>query len=1261
MATSDFRKIISRKYSVWNIGGKKIWMLWVVILVSLLSTGIGTFYVKQEIEVKVRQEFDIVSSEIKNKIEIRLHAQEQMLRSGSAFFENSVEVTREEWRTYVEHQKIEKNLPGIQGIGFSKIIPPAELQKHIQTIRREGFPDYTIKPVGEREVYTSIIFLEPFSGRNLRAFGYDMYTDPVRRRAMEVSRDYDRATLSGKVILVQETETEIQAGVLMYVPVYKNSLPIGSVEERRKAIIGWIYSPFRMKNLMNGILGGYSVVAGGQFRIEIFDDSLFHSDGLLFDSNAESPHSNKNSSIFEVNTIVTFNSHQWSVRISEYDSKTIKIDYSKAWIIGLGGLIVSTLLCILFLVLINSNSRAFALANVLTKELQESESRYHALVEWTPEATIVHRGGKLIYANPSAVKLIGAPSQSDLIGKSFIDFVHPDNREIMEKQVAKIFATSSVEPKVERKLIKFDGSVIEVELQGTLINYDGEPAIHVSIQDITERNRAVEELRVSQKFLSELIENNGALIYVKDREGRYELVNKKWETVTGLNRLEVIGRTEIELFPGSVGSDFRKHDLEVMKLGDVMETEEIFEDKSGKRFFISIKFPLRDKKNEIRGLCGLSNEITERKKVEMELKRSEERFRHISSTISDLSYSCTQDSSGKYFIDWMTGAAEQITGYTISEIQEMRCWGKLVLEDDIHLFQQNVSGLAPGSSGTCEIRIKKKNGEIVWINSFTECVHEPDHFDQTYLYGGLVDITERKRADELVLKNQEDFKALFDNAPVGYHEIDNEGRIVRMNQTELQMLGYSIDDVLGDYVWKLSADEELSRQAVKAKLSGNIIPSQSYERIFRRKDGVEVPVLIEERIQKSQNGTITGIRSTIQDITERKNTERALHQIQKMESIGTLAGGIAHDFNNLLVGILGQSDLALKKLPKDSPAVSNITKAISASERAADLTRQLLAYSGKGKFFIVDIDLNSLVRENVQLLEISIPKNAQLRYDLNVLSPHISGDVGQIQQVIMNLIINAGESLGSNQGSIMLRTDIIELSKKNNEYWKYTTAPLVPTSYAVVEVSDTGAGISEESLNRIFDPFFTTKFTGRGLGLAAVLGIIRGHNGGLHITSTVGKGTTFKIVLPLIENELSLEHTKAEVLKPENNNSKTILVIDDDPSVIELLNDILTHAEYHVITSLNPLEGIEVYRSLFQDIDLVILDYSMPGMDGKETFEELLKINGDVRVLLSSGYTEESTLAAFGAIRPSGFFQKPYKMQEILDEVALQIRKNSNG
>ena len=419
-------------------GGTKrrmVWQAWLLLLAGLIVTAMATRYTKLQEDAAAAREFDSVSNEIEGKILDRLNAHEQILRSCAAFYEHSVYVTRQEWHDFTERQKIEQELPGIQGIGFARMIPRQKLAQHVQQVRDEGFPAYQVCPEGEREIYSSIIYLEPFTDRNLRAFGYDMLTEPVRRTAIERARDLDTAILSGKVILKQETDQDIQAGTLMYVPVYRKGMPRKTVDQRRAALLGWVYSPYRMNDLMLGILGRWNWGNNRGIRLEIFDGRQATPDALLYDSYpADSRQAGTAAQMTLQRTLISAG-HQWTLNFTR--AATSIAEYVKVWLVLFGGTITSLLLAELFFNLYNTRFKARQLAKQLTADLQDSTARLALATDaggvgiW--DYDVIHN--KLIW-DDQMFRLYGIKSEQ-FIGayEAWTAGVHPADRERGDEEI----------------------------------------------------------------------------------------------------------------------------------------------------------------------------------------------------------------------------------------------------------------------------------------------------------------------------------------------------------------------------------------------------------------------------------------------------------------------------------------------------------------------------------------------------------------------------------------------------------------------------------------------------------------------------------------------------------------------------------------------------------------------------------------------------------------------------------------------------------
>ena len=386
------------------------------------------------------------------------------------------------------------------------------------------------------------------------------------------------------------------------------------------------------------------------------------------------------------------------------------------------------------------------------------------------------------------------------------------------------------------------------------------------------------------------------------------------------------------------------------------------------------------------------------------------------------------------------------------------------------------------------------------------------------------------------------------------------------------------------------------------------------------------------------------------DATQKRLETDALLHTQKLEGLGVLAGGIAHDFNNLLVAMLGNAELARTELPEDSPALAHLEDVEIAAERAGELTDQLLTYTGKGKFVREELDLSELVFSVAGLLSVSIPKGVSLDYNLDADLPSVRGGPGQLRQIVMNLVTNAADSIGEGEGKIRLETGIglPSMAETSGAMMSFGD-PVEPSVY--LWVADDGGGMDEETLSRIFDPFFTTKFAGRGLGLAATLGIIKGHDGYLRVESKVGSGTSFLVSFPVSENVEGAPAT-SNGSRVQTLMRQPILIVDDEPHVRAVLERMLKMQGYEVLVAADGIEAIDIYRSHPDPIGLVILDLTMPGLSGEETWTHLRAFDPAVRVLFSSGYSEENAAFRFGEPDSrASFIHKPYRREKLMEMI----------
>jgi len=491
---------------------KSTWMAWVLLSVGLIITIYATISAKMDVEAGAKREFEFACTQIKLRIDARMAAHAQILMSGSALFEATDfkavdEITREDWHAYTWRQKVEQFLPGVQGVGFALVIPRERLARHIQEIRIQGFPDYNVKPEGDRETYTSIVYLEPFSGRNIRALGYDMFSEPVRRMAMERARDLDSPVLSGKVVLVQETDQDVQAGTLMYVPVYRKGTTNDTVADRRAAIYGWVYSPYRMNDLMQGILKGWDSGVGKRIHLQIYDNVQVSADSLLYDSQSKGDVKMATAPRLTLQIFTGFSDRTWCLIFTQADGQ---LNYGRVYGVLSGGTIISLLLFGLIISLLNTRYRTQQLAEQLTVDIRESEESYRNQFVNNSAAMLLidPADGAIIDANVEAISFYGYPRER-LLAMRITDINTLPASEVWQAMAA-ILPKEGKQYEFQHRLV--DGSLRDVSVSASRIQFGGRAILHSIIHDITERKLTEDSLQKSEAAMRVLLSEKDVLL-----------------------------------------------------------------------------------------------------------------------------------------------------------------------------------------------------------------------------------------------------------------------------------------------------------------------------------------------------------------------------------------------------------------------------------------------------------------------------------------------------------------------------------------------------------------------------------------------------------------------------------------------------------------------------------------------------------------------------------------------------------------------------
>jgi two-component system, cell cycle sensor histidine kinase and response regulator CckA len=799
-------------------------------------------------------------------------------------------------------------------------------------------------------------------------------------------------------------------------------------------------------------------------------------------------------------------------------------------------------------------------------------------------------------------------------------------------------------------------------------------ALAVSI-DISELKRAEEALRIANHFRESIIEHaaeglcvcHDILVYPFVR---FTVWNQRMQEITGYSMEEINRLGWYQTMYPEPGMQTRAQErMARMRGGEDLRDEEWDITRLDGR-----KATLRISTTNLRSMDGqthvlaLMYDITERKITREALRESEMRYRLLAESATDVIWTVGMDMR----LDYVSPSVTRLLGFTVEEAMARtmeQAYSPASFKKAMMTFAEEMAIESaghgdPNRSRMMELELVHKDGNTVPVEGNFRFLRDSTG-EAIGILSIVRDITERKAAEEATLRAKKDWEQTFDAVPDLIAILDEGYQIIRANGAMAAKLGLTPKECLGlrcyEAVHGTTEPPSLCPHR-RLLMDGSEHTAEVYEDRLGGDFMVSVSPLFDA------GGRLTGSVHVARDITDLKRTEeerigleRRLQQAQKAESLGRMAGAIAHHFNNLLGVVIGSLELALLDLPKGSKPAAKIAQAMVASGRAAGISRSMLAYLGQSIGTTAPMELSEVCRGALPLLTLTLPKTVLLRTDLPDTGPIVHVDPVQFQQVLTNLVTNAGEAMGDREGEVALAVHVMPATDiRESRFYPPEWEPK-DDSYARLSVSDNGIGMDPETLEKAFDPFFSTKFTGRGLGLAVVLGVVKAHNGALTVESAPGRGTVFRVLMPLSAEELPLPR-KAELatsVPPENRG--LVLLVDDEPMLRDMAQIMFEPLGHEVITAADGVEALEVFRKHQDRVQCVLLDLTMPRMDGWETLAALRALRPDLPVILASGYDEAKVMQGYHPERPQAFLHKPYAMKDLDAALGVALKASSGA
>jgi len=895
--------------------------------------------------------------------------------------------------------------------------------------------------------------------------------------------------------------------------------------------------------------------------------------------------------------------------------------------------------------------------------LRESEEKYRLVVEKANDGIVVAQEGILRFINPCALEIMGYEA-GELLSKPFTKFIHPDDKDMVLQYHFRRLRGEEFPNRYSFRIVRKDGETKWVEINSGMVDWEGNPAALFRITDITDRKLAEEALRESQERLELALKGADLGFWDLDLTTGQGVVNQRMVEMIGYSPGEVETSHDVWqqfIHPDDIGS-VREHLNEHFQgYTHFLDHEYRIRTKSGQNVWVMARGRVvqRGEDGSPLRMAGTVMDITDRKRAEEALRHSQEML------------SLALDGANLWIWDWdlTTGKAlwsernQRMLGYEPNDFEpNIKNWKKLVHPEDWPKVSENLNLHIEGKLPRFDVeyRIMNKHGDWQWVQVLGKTREFDAERKPIRITGVVSDITERKEAEGALRQSEGRLELAMKAANLGMWDLDLATGRCSTNERVFEMFGYTSEEVEPTVdSWQSSIhpdDSSRIREVFRLCLEG-FTDFFELEYQVRTKSGEYVWILSRGKtVARDDSGRPSRLAGTFMDISERKQSEQEkenlrsqLLQSQKMETMGTLAAGIAHDFNNMLTIILGFSDMLLADKNIGDHGYEELQKIVKTSQDAADLVQKIRIFGRKAEMILVPLDLNHQIDQVTKLLSSTLPKMIEMDIHLTKDPVIIKADSSQIAQMVMNLAINANEAMPQG-GRLSIQTENIVL---DNDYCRLHVG-VKPGQYVMLTVSDTGRGIDKGLMERIFDPFYSTKMRdyhkGTGLGLSVVQGIVQQHGGHITVESDVGKGTIFRMYFPALEHEIVPEYVETQIPYSAGG-TETILLVEDMDLVRELGVIILEKFGYTVLPVADGLEALEVYQNEQENISLVILDIIMPRMDGKECLEQLLRINPNVKAIISSGVGQEDLINEVLKIGAKGAVNKPYGMRQLLGMV----------